>query len=109
MSSAISAPAGRRSTSWCEATAITPAAMAWCDRKRIGYIFGLAGNPVLLRRVSHLAEDAAMGRIGGEGDKVRRYSEFRYAAKGWNVERRVIARIEAGPQSADSRFIVTNL
>jgi len=86
-----------------------PEAMAWCERKRIGYIFGLAGNPVLLRRVSHLAEDAAMGRIGGEGDKVRRYSEFRYAAKGWNLERRVIARLEAGPQGADSRFIVTNL
>src|SRR6266852_4070912 len=28
-----------------------PEAMAWCERKRIGYIFGLAGNPVLLRRV----------------------------------------------------------
>ena len=30
-------------------------------------------------------------------------------AKSWNVERRVIARVEAGPQGADSRFIVTNL
>src|SRR6266571_3686308 len=48
-----------------------PEAMAWCERRRIGYIFGLAGNPVL--------------------------------------QRRVIARIEAGPQGADSRFIVTNL
>src|SRR4051794_2508115 len=26
-----------------------PEAMAWCERKRIGYIFGLAGNSVLLR------------------------------------------------------------
>jgi len=80
-----------------------PEAMAWCERRRIGYIFGLAGNPVLLRRVNHLAEDAAIGRIGREGDKVRRYGEFRYAAKGWNVERRVIARIEAGPQSLPRR------
>src|SRR6266581_1536213 len=52
-------------------------AMAWCERKGIGYIFGLAGNPVLLRQVSPLAED--------------------------------VARVEAGPQGADSRFIVTNL
>ena len=29
-----------------------PEAMAWCERKRIGYIFGLAGNPVLLRQVA---------------------------------------------------------
>jgi hypothetical protein len=86
-----------------------PEAMAWCERRRIGYIFGLAGNPVLLRRVGALAEDAALGRLAGEAEKVRRYGEFRYAAKSWDGERRVIARVEAGPQGADSRFIVTNL
>src|SRR5471030_299192 len=31
-----------------------PEAMAWCERQRIGYIFGLAGNPVLLRQASPL-------------------------------------------------------
>jgi hypothetical protein len=86
-----------------------PEAMAWCERQHIGYIFGLAGNPVLLRQVGPLAEDAALGRLAGEGEKVRRYGDFRYAAKSWKVERRVIARVEAGPQGADSRFIVTNL
>jgi hypothetical protein len=86
-----------------------PEAMAWCERRRVGYIFGLAGNPVLRRQVSPLAEDAALGRLDGEGEKVRRYGDFRYAAKSWMVERRVIARVEAGPQGADSRFIVTNL
>jgi len=86
-----------------------PEAMAWCERQRVGYIFGLAGNPVLLRQVSPLAEDAALGRLDGEGEKVRRWGDFRYAAKSLTVERRVIARVEAGPQGADSRFIVTNL
>ena len=88
-----------------------PEVMARCERKRkrIGYIFGLAGNSVLLRRVGDLAEDAALGRIDGEADKVRRYGELRYAATSWKVERRVIARVEAGPQGADSRFIVTHL
>jgi hypothetical protein len=46
-----------------------PEAMAWCERQRIGYIFGLAGNPVLLRHVSPLVEDAALGRIAGEAKK----------------------------------------
>src|SRR5260370_433680 len=46
-------------------------AMAWCERKRIGYIFGLAGNSVLLHRVVDLAEDAAMGRISAEAAEVR--------------------------------------
>lgn len=48
-------------------------------------------------------------QINGDADKVRPYGDFRYAATSWNVERRVIARVEAGPQGADSRFIVTNL
>jgi hypothetical protein len=86
-----------------------PEAMAWCERLRVGYIFGLAGNAVLLRRVGDLAEDTALRRIEGDAEKVRRYGELRYAATSWKVERRVIARVEAGPQGADSRFIVTNL
>jgi hypothetical protein len=52
-----------------------PEAMAWCERRRIGYIFGLAGNPVLLRQVGPLAEDAALGRLAGGADKVRRYGD----------------------------------
>jgi Transposase DDE domain group 1 len=83
--------------------------MAWCERKGIGYLFGLASNSVLLRQVGRLAEDAALGRLAGEGEKVRRYSDFGYAAKSWTAERRVIARIEVGPQGDDSRFTVTNL
>jgi hypothetical protein len=74
-----------------------PGAMAWYERKRIGYIFGLAGNAVLLRRAGPLAEDAALGRIDGKADKVRRYGELRYAATSWKTERRVIARVEAEP------------
>jgi hypothetical protein len=86
-----------------------PEAMTWCERNRVGYVFGLAGNQVLLARVADLAEGAALGRVAGEGDKVRRFGELRYAAKTWSVERRVIARIEASPQGSDSRFIITNL
>jgi hypothetical protein len=50
-------------------------------------------------RVGDLAEDAALGRVDGEADKVRRYGEFRYAAKSWKVERRVVARVETGPRA----------
>ena len=85
-----------------------PEAMAWCERKRIGYIFGLAGNAVLLSVISARRGCRRAGRIDGEAQKVRRL-RLRYAAKSWKVERRVIARVEAGPQGADSRFIVTNL
>jgi hypothetical protein len=86
-----------------------PEAMTWLERNRVGYIFGLGGNQVLLGKVRHLAEDAAVGRIAGEVAKARRYAEFRYAAKTWHVQRQVIARVEASAQGCDSRFIVTNL
>jgi Transposase DDE domain group 1 len=85
------------------------AAMTWLERNRIGYIFGLAGNKVLLTRVVALAEAAAVARVEREGVKARRYGDFRYAAKSWAVERRVIARVEASAQGTDSRFVVTNL
>jgi hypothetical protein len=86
-----------------------PEAMTWCERNRVGYVFSLAGNQVLLTRIAALAEDAAVSRVQGEAENVRRFGEFAYAAKTWSVERRVIARVEASPQGSDSRFIVTNL
>ena len=86
-----------------------PQAMDWLERKRIGYVFGLAGNKVLLGRVVDQAEDAAMGRIKGEAEKVRRFATFDYAARSWKRRRRVVARVEASAQGTDSRFIVTNL
>jgi hypothetical protein len=86
-----------------------PEAMSWCERNRVGYVFGLAGNKVLLRRVAGLAEQAALERVEGGAAKVRRVGELAYAAETWNTERRVIARVEASDKGADSRFVVTNL
>jgi hypothetical protein len=86
-----------------------PEAMSWCERNRVAYILGLAGNKVLLARVAGLAEDAAIGRVEGEATKVRRLSEFIYAAKSWTTQRRVIARVEASDRGTATRFIVTNL
>lgn len=84
-------------------------AMTWCEHNRVGYVFGLAGNQILSSKVAALVEDAAVARALGKAEKVRRFGEFRYAAKSWKVERRVIGRVEASPQGSDSRFIITNL
>ena len=88
-----------------------PEAMSWLERNRVGYVFGLAGNPILLAQIRHLAEGAAVARLedAAKDGKARRYAEFRYAAKTWTVERRVLARIEASQRGADTRFIVTSL
>ncbi|MDA0342223.1 MAG: IS1380 family transposase [Proteobacteria bacterium] len=86
-----------------------PQAMDWLERNRVGYIFGLATNAVLRARVTDLAEDAALARLDGSDDKVRRFAAFTYAAKSWRHQRHIVARVEASAQGADSRFIVTNL
>lgn len=89
-------------------------AISICERHRVGYVFGLGGNRVLLRKVADLAEHVALRRLDAPGQKVRRHGEIDYAAKAWParpdaVVRRVIARLEAGPQGTDTRFIITNL
>jgi hypothetical protein len=43
------------------------------------------------------------------GAKVRRFKEVYDGASTWRRVRRIVARVEAGPQGADTRFIVTNL
>jgi hypothetical protein len=86
-----------------------PEAMDWLERNRVGFVFGLAGNRVLHERIADLAEDVAVRRAEAGDPKVRRFRDFRYGARSWQVERRVIARVEATAQGGDSRFIVTNL
>jgi hypothetical protein len=86
-----------------------PEAMDWLERNRVGYVFGLAGNRVLLDRVTRLAEDVAVRRAEEDGEKVRDFADLTYAARSWKALRRVIARVEATRQGSDSRFIVTNL
>ena len=52
-----------------------PEAMAWLERNRVGYIFGLAGNKVLLGKVAASRRGRGGGRIAGEAVKVRRYGD----------------------------------
>jgi hypothetical protein len=86
-----------------------PQAMDWLERNRVGYVFGLATNPVLRARTAELAEAAALARLDDKAEKVRRFAGFAYAARSWKLARRIVARIEASAQGGDSRFIVTNL
>ena len=46
---------------------------------------------------------------GARTAKVRRYKEFHDGASSWSRVERIVARVEAGAEGADTRFIVTNL
>jgi hypothetical protein len=91
-----------------------PDVMNWCEANGLEYIFGLAGTNTLAAQVQTLegqtgARYAARCATAPAGFKLRRYKDFQGGAKSWKCERRIIARVEAGPDGVDTRYIVTNL
>src|SRR5436190_1769888 len=92
-------------------------AMTWCENNGVDYIFGLPGNVVLDRLVEPAADDIRVRRAESQAEVLRGFAEARYAAKSWDQERRVVARIEASASHADDmlrpsidiRYVVTSL
>jgi hypothetical protein len=84
-----------------------PEVMDFCDANGIDFVFGLAGNDVLRRLVEPIADDVRVRRAEAAA-AIRCYTETRYGAKSWHVDRRVGARIEATTQGLDIRYVVTS-
>lgn len=85
-----------------------PQALRRFEKWGLHYIVGLQKNSALLQRVE-LAELALAEMYQKAGCKQRMIGEFEYAAKSWDRQRRVIARLEHDARGANPRFIVTNL
>jgi hypothetical protein len=82
--------------------------MRWCDRNGIGYVLGLAQNPVLLREARPWI-DAAQWLFARTGQPQRLFGSFAYAAATWDRRRRVLVKAEHHAQGANPRFVVTNV
>lgn len=78
------------------------------DRWGVHYIIGLAKNEALLNTVA-VAQAALAERHALEGGKQRWIGELTYAARSWDRQRRVIARLEHDGRGANPRFVVTSL
>lgn len=85
-----------------------PEVLDFCRTQRLDFIFGVASTSTLRRHVETLERSTAARQAAGP-DKPRRYKEFHDGAASWSRVERIIARVEAGPQGTDSRFVVTNL
>ena len=87
-----------------------PEVLDWCEANGLDYVLGLAPTRTLKRHVTGLAESTS-GRFKAApaAGKVRRFKEFYAAAGSWSRVRRIVARVEAGADGIDTRFIVTNL
>lgn len=82
--------------------------MRWCDRHDVGYVLGLAKNPVLQRMAEGFV-DQAEAWFHQTGQTQRRFHELQYAAKTWDRPRRVIVKAEHLDKGPNTRFVVTNL
>jgi hypothetical protein len=81
--------------------------LRWCERKDVTYIIGIAQNSRLnglAKEMQKLAEE----EYNKTKEKQRIFSEFKYSAKSWKNERRVIAKSEHTEKGANPRYVVTN-
>ena len=85
-----------------------PKALRRFDQWGIHYIIGLAKNEALLNTVA-MAQMALAEQHQREGGKQRWIGELMYAARSWDRQRRVIARLEHDARGANPRFVVTSL
>ena len=87
-----------------------PEVLDGCEANGIDYVFGLAPTSTWTRHVGAVeASTLARFRVDPSGGKVRRFKEFFDAAHTWSRVRRIVARVEAGSDGTDTRFIVTTL
>jgi hypothetical protein len=85
------------------------ALMAWCEAKRVDYVFGLARND---RLTAAIKAELAAARTEAEatGKPARRFKDFRWSTReSWSRTRRVIGKAEWTQGEANPRFIVTSL
>ena len=87
-----------------------PEVLDFCRGEGLEFILGVASTTTLRRHVEALERSTAALRAATPGaEKQRRHKEFPDGAGSWSRVERIIARVEAGPEVVDTRFVVTNL
>jgi Transposase DDE domain group 1 len=87
-----------------------PEVIDWCRANGLDYILGVAPTTTLRRHIEGLeASTKARFEAAPKEGKARRFKEFFDGAASWSRVERIVARVEAGAEGPDTRFIVTNL
>jgi hypothetical protein len=88
----------------------TPEVLRFCRVRGLDYTLGVAPTSTLRKHVLSLEQStAARAATAADGTKLRRFKEFYDGAASWDRVERIVARVEAGPQGTDTRFVVTSL
>lgn len=80
----------------------------WCDKNDVYFIIGQAKNSKLREKLSDLSEEAERA-FESTGEKQRCFTTFKYQAKSWRYEQRVIGKAEHSSLGSNPRFVITNL
>jgi hypothetical protein len=84
------------------------ALLTWCELHGVFYLFGLARNPVLERKLAAgLAQARALSEQNA-GAPARVFVEMPYRAGSWHAARWVVGKAEWTQGAANPRFIITN-
>ncbi len=87
--------------------------MNWCEGHDVDYVFGLARNQRLRKIIGRQMWEATE-QWNGTGKPARVFAEFGYQTRkaknrGWDRERRVVAKAEHIDGKENPRFVVTSL
>jgi hypothetical protein len=83
--------------------------MAWCESKRVDYVFGFARNE-RLRKLIEPQMEQARAEHERTGQPARVFAEFDYETRdSWSRARRVVAKAERIEGKENPRFVVTSL
>ncbi len=83
--------------------------MSWCEERGIDYVFGLAKNRRLIRRIARQSKRARK-RFSRTGKAARFFRAFRYRTrKTWSRSRHVVAKAEHLEKGGNPRFLVSSL
>jgi len=83
--------------------------LRWCELHGVNYLFGLARNAVLERKLQSALEEARQRSDAQEGAAARVFCQFTYRAQKWHAPRWVIGKAEWTQGAANPRFLITNL
>jgi hypothetical protein len=83
--------------------------MAWCEKHHVDYLFGLARNPRLRRKINSAMREAREEQQR-TGQAARRFTQFSYRTRhSWSRTRRVVGKAEYLEKGENPRFVVTSL
>ena len=83
--------------------------MAWCEQNQVDYVFGLARNSRLQRKIAGPLREAKQEHQR-TGQAARVFADFPYRTrKSWSCSRRVVAKAEYLEKGENPRFVVTSL